>query len=70
VLVRQLLLGRLEGLGASEVAAFVLGWSSALDLVERSELSLPEARAEVHEAVRELVERLRVAQEAVLEDDP
>jgi len=69
-LVGQLLLGRMEGLGASGVAAFLLGWSSALELLRRTDLVLPTADDEVRRALRQLVDTLERAQRAVLEDEP
>lgn len=69
-LLGQLLLGRMEGLGAPGVAAFLLGWSSALELLRRTDVVLPTADGEVRHALQQLVDTLERAQRAVLEDDP
>lgn len=69
MLVQQLLLGRTEGLSAPQLAAFISGWTSLLDLLKRPELCLPDAPAEVHAALTELVEAIRRAQELALGDD-
>ncbi len=68
-LVRQRLMDRTDGLSAAGVAAFVDGWSSALELVERTDLLLPGASVELHNAVRVVIERLRAAQRRTLEDE-
>lgn len=67
-LVRQYLLGRTEGLGASQVAAFVSGWTSALELVRRTDVMLPAASEEVRAALASLVAELERAQEVALAD--
>jgi hypothetical protein len=67
-LVRELLLDRTAGLGAAELAAFIDGWSSLLDLVRRTHLTLPGADADVAAAIAELVEHIRAAQARVLDD--
>ncbi len=69
MLVQQLLLGRTEGLAAPQLAAFIGGWTSLLDLLKRPELCLPGASAEVHAALVELVAAIERAQEMVLRDD-
>lgn len=69
MVVQQLLLGRTEGLTASQLAAFLSGWTSLLDLLARPELCLPEAAPEVHEALRELVREIERAQAEILSDD-
>jgi len=69
MVVQQLLLGRTEGLSAPQLAAFVGGWTSLLDLLRRPELCLPAASTEVHEALTELVAAIERAQATVLDDD-
>jgi hypothetical protein len=69
ILVQQLLFGRTEGLTAPQLAAFVDGWSSLLDLLERPDLCLPDASDEVREGLSALAQRIRQAQEEILEDD-
>jgi hypothetical protein len=66
--VEQLLLGRLDGLDAARVAAFVSGWSSALELVRRTDLTLPRAPKELEEAIAKLVSAIEAAQRAALAD--
>jgi hypothetical protein len=67
-LVHELLLVRTEELTGSQLAAFVDGWSSLLDLVRRTDLILPNATDEVVEAIADVVERIRAAQSKVLDD--
>ncbi len=69
MLVQQLLLGRTDGLTASQLAAFLSGWTSLLDLLKRPELCLPEAAPEVHEALRSLAHEIERAQTELLSDD-
>lgn len=69
VLVRTQLLDRTEGLPASSVAAFVDGWVSALEVVERTELMVPGAPREFAEDVKLLVALIRQAQHSALADD-
>lgn len=67
--IGQLLLGRTEGLSAAGVAAFLLGWSTALEVLARPELLLPELDPQVHTALAEVVKRLERAQKAALEEE-
>lgn len=69
MLIRQLLLGRTDGLSASQLAAFLSGWTSLLDLLKRPELCLPDAAPEVHEALRSLVQQIELAQAEILSDE-
>lgn len=69
IVVQQLLLGRTEGLPAPQLAAFLSGWTSLLDLLKRPELCLPDAAPEVHAALVTLVEQIEGAQQTVLGDD-
>ncbi|MEE9382815.1 MAG: hypothetical protein V3V08_05315 [Nannocystaceae bacterium] len=68
ILVRELLLARTVTLSAPQTAAFVEGWMSALDLVHRTDLTLPDAPDDLHSAVAQLVDQIRAAQERVLSD--
>ena len=68
LLVRELLLERTESLEGPQLAAFVDGWSSLLDLVRRTDLLLPGAAPELVDAVAEIVEGIRAAQTKVLDD--
>lgn len=67
-LVEQLLIGRVDGLEAAQVAAFVSGWTSALELVRRTDLTLPGAPVELTEAIAKLVSAIEAAQRAALAD--
>lgn len=69
LVVQQLLLGRTDELSAPQLAAFLSGWTSLLDLLKRPELCLPTATPEVHAAVAELVEQIEHAQTVVLQHD-
>lgn len=69
-LVQQLLLGRVEDLDAPATAAFVSGWSSALELVRRTELSAPEATAQEQATVVAVVDAIEAARRQVLDDEP
>mgnify|MGYP007032564662 FL=1 len=67
-LIQQLLVARLEGLDGRAVAAFLSGWSSALDLIRRIDLTMPDAEPKVVETVRGLVSLIERAQHATFED--
>lgn len=67
-LVKQLLLGRLDGLSGPQVAAFILGWSAMLDLLRRTDLTAPDATEEVRTAIEAVVARIERAQAAALEE--
>lgn len=69
MLVQQLLLGRTEGLSGPQLAAFLSGWTSVLELLRRPELCVPDAAPEVHEALRSLAEQIERAQAEILSDD-
>ncbi len=69
IVVQQLLLGRTDGLTAPQLAAFLSGWTSLLDLLKRPELCLPGASSEVQAALAELVEQIEGAQTTVLGSD-
>jgi len=70
LLVRQLLLAGSDGLSAPQLAAYIAGWTAALELVERSDLTLGSGAADpTHAAVARLVRRIREAQRAALGDD-
>lgn len=71
LLVRELLLARTEGLEPRQLAAFVSGWTSALELLARTDLTLPDAEAGIRDAVAEVIGRIEHAQRNVLDtDDP
>jgi hypothetical protein len=70
MLVQQLLLAATDDLPQTAVAAYVAGWTAALELVERTDLTLPRADAAVHAAIAEAVGRIRLAQRMALDDEP
>jgi hypothetical protein len=67
-LVGELLLERTERLDALQLAAYVDGWTGLLDLLRRTSLILPRAEPELHDAVAEVVERIRAASSRALDD--
>lgn len=69
LLVRQLLLAGSDGLSAQQLAAYVAGWTAALELVERTDLNSTHADPAMHAAVARLVRRIRDAQRSALGDD-
>jgi hypothetical protein len=69
LLVRELLLARTDGLEARELAAFISGWTSALELVARTDLTLAGAEPAVREAIARVVGRIEHVQRDVLADD-
>ena len=69
VLVREVLLERTAKLDGPRLAAFVDGWTSALDLLGRVELILPTASPALREALLELLARIKTTQIEALEDD-
>jgi hypothetical protein len=69
MLVHELLLERTRGLSGAQLAAFVDGWSSLLDLVRRTDLLLPGAGPELIAAITDLVARIQDSQRRVLDDD-
>ncbi|MBK6919657.1 MAG: hypothetical protein IPH07_19845 [Deltaproteobacteria bacterium] len=69
LLVRELLLSRSEGLAPAQLAAFIQGWTSALELLARTDLTVPEVEPVVHAAVATLVGRVEAASREVLSED-
>jgi hypothetical protein len=67
-LVAQFLEGRVDGLPASKVAAFVLGWTSALELVRRTDITLPDAPDNVRQGIDLVCAVVEQATRAVLAD--
>ena len=65
----ELLLQRTQTLSTRELVAYLDGWSSLLDLLRRSRLILPQAPDADHARIAELVERIRSATAAALDDD-
>ena len=68
-LVSQSLMAHGEELPAPQVAAYLSGWSSALDLVRRTDLTMPTASAELHRAMAAVVAALDAAARSVLDED-
>ena len=68
ILVQQLLLGRTEDLSPAQLAAFLDGWTSLLELLARTDVCLPEGPEELREGLFALVERIKRAQEEILAD--
>lgn len=58
-----------EDLPAPQVAAYLSGWSSALELVRRTDLTMPSASEDLHRAVAAVVTALDAAARSVLEED-
>ena len=69
ILVRELLLIRTEALDASRLAAYLDGWQSLLELLQRTDLVLPGEPPETREAIAAIVERIRASTAAALADD-
>lgn len=67
-IVRELLLERTRDLDGSRLAAFIDGWGSLMRLLGHTALLLPGAPEELTEAFQLAVQRLREAQERVLDD--
>lgn len=68
ILVAELLLERTKNLDSPQLAAYVDAWSGLLDLIRRTELILPRGDPELHEALSEVVERIRAATARILDD--
>jgi hypothetical protein len=67
-LIEQLLIGKLDGLSGPQTAAFLAGWTSAIDLLRRVDVTMPDASDEIRRAVGELVRMLEAAQVEVVSD--
>lgn len=68
-LVRQHLLERSDGMPPSSLAAFVSGWGSALDLLRRSQATLPWISATQHQWIGDLLDAVEAASRAELDDE-
>ena len=69
LIVRELLLERTVDLSGPELAAFIDGWSSLLDLLGRPELLFPGGSAAQRATSEELARVIRAAQARVLTDE-
>lgn len=65
-------MARTEGLSAPALAAFVSGWTSVLELLRRTDLTMAGEDPEVVSAVARVIDRIEAAQLRVLDrdDDP
>lgn len=65
-------MARTEGLSAPALAAFVSGWTSVLELLRRSDLTMPGEDPSVVAAFDRVIDRVEQAQRDVLQrgDDP
>ena len=68
-LVAQSLLADGEDLPAPQIAAYLSGWSSAHELMRRTDLTMPAASDDLHRAVASVVAALDAAAKAVLDAD-
>jgi hypothetical protein len=55
-------------LSGPQTAAFLAGWTSAIDLLRRVDVTMPDASDEIRRAVGELVRMLEAAQVEVVSD--
>jgi hypothetical protein len=70
LLVRQLLFAGSDGLSAPQLAAYIAGWTAALELVERADrLSTTHADPALRVAITQIVGRIREAQRVALGGD-
>ena len=67
-LVEEYLLDRTRGLSGPQTAAFLSGWTSALELLQRTDLTLAGAPDAIVRAVQTLTSRISAAQVAALDD--
>lgn len=69
-LVHQMLLVRSDDLDAVSTAAFIRGWSSAMEVVQRTDLTVPSASEAVRTTIDQIVETIDAARRRVLDDEP
>lgn len=67
-IVRELLLERTRDLDGPRLAAFIDGWGSLLRLLDHTALLMPGAPGELTAAFEATIQRVRDAQERVLDD--
>lgn len=58
-----------EELPGPQIAAYLSGWNNALELLRRTDLTMPTASAEMHRAVAAVVAALDAAARSVLDDE-
>ena len=68
ILVRETLLERSSQLNDRQLIAFLDGWTSALDLLRRTDLVLPGAPPALKQAISTIVEEIRRIQYEVLDE--
>jgi predicted component of type VI protein secretion system len=68
ILVAELLLERTNDFDPRQLAAYVDAWTGLLDLMRRTQLILPRGEPELHDALSEVVERIRAATARTLDD--
>jgi predicted component of type VI protein secretion system len=68
ILVAELLLERTKDFDPRQLAAYVDAWTGLLDLMRRTQLILPRGEPELHDALSEVVERIRAATARTLDD--
>lgn len=57
-------------MSAPQLAAFVDGWTSLLELLKRPEVCMPDAPESERQVLVQLVEDIETAQRRALGDDP
>lgn len=67
-LTRELLLERSDHYSKEQLVAYLDGWTSALELLQKTELVMPGAPAAQRDLVSACVERIRSAQYEALDD--
>ncbi len=65
----ELLSERTDAMHSAQLAAYIDGWSSLLDLLRHSRLILPQAPDADHARLAELVERIRTVTAPALDDE-
>lgn len=68
-LIREHLLERSDGMPPASLAAFIAGWSSALELLRRSDAIRPWVTPELHRWVGTLLDAIEAASAAELADE-
>lgn len=69
LLTREFLLERSEHYSQKELVAYLDGWTTALELMQKTDLVMPGAPKELQEMLNAGVERVRQAQYLVLDED-
>lgn len=54
---------------ATATAAFVYGWTSALELARRTELTMPAQPPDIRDLVAQAIEAIEASRRRVLSDD-